>query len=183
MLVFLVATLYPSRTVFAAPCPAKGADAYATKRMASFLRLAGVRNLTYVCDQEAALTAMMTQALQVVKASGEWVGTHPQRSAVGESQSNGRAEVAVQQVEDQTRTLFAELEHNLGIKISADHPVLSWLVEYVAVLIKKYHPHDDTGKTAYKMMYGHEVDERLAMFGEKVFFHVHSKHRAELDLR
>ena len=182
-LTILVAKVYPYKTIFAVPCPVKGPDAFVTRRMASFLRQCGLTQITYMCDQEFSLTAMMNEALQVVKCSGEWIGAIPERSPVGESQSNGRAERSVQQLEDQVRTLFAELEHNLGTKLPSDHPLLSWLVEYAAVIINKYHPHEEEGKTSYELMHGHDVDERLAMFGEKVFFHVPNKRRSKLDLR
>ena len=56
-------------------------------------------------------------------------------------------------------------------------------MEYTAVLLNKYHVHEDEGRAAYEPMYGHEADERLAVFGEKVFLHVPNKRRAKLDLR
>ena len=68
---------------------------------------------------------MMHEALNVARASGEWIGAFPERNAVGERQPNGRAEVAVQQVKGQTRALLAELERHLDMQSSADHPVLA----------------------------------------------------------
>ena len=45
-LTILVAKLYPFKTVFAVPCPAKGADKLVAARMAAFLRLTGVTQIT-----------------------------------------------------------------------------------------------------------------------------------------
>ena len=68
-----------------------------------------------------------------MKVTGEFAGGVPENSAVGESQSNGRAESAVQQVEDYVRTYKAALEARLGVRIQASHPVMMWMVEYASV--------------------------------------------------
>ena len=106
------------------------------------------------------------------KGHGEWVGPIPEASPVGESQSNARAEKSVQQVEDLVRTHLAELEARMGVTISNEHPILSWLVEYVAVLINKYHVAEGESESAYQKLHGNDPSERLAYFGEKVFFFV-----------
>ena len=47
----------------------------------------------------------------------------PEASAVGESQSNGKAENAVQKFEDLMRTYKSAPETSLDFKIPIDHPV------------------------------------------------------------
>ena len=147
-LTVLVGKLYPYKAVFAVACPQKGPDQYVTRRLAGFLRQCGINKLNYMrnfdrmtwmTDQEPAIRAMFTEAMEVVKASGEYLGAVPEASAVGESQSNSRAERTVQQVEDHVRTLLAELEAHVGMKVSCQHPVITWLVEHAATLIHKYH--------------------------------------------
>ena len=54
------------------------------------------------CHPLAAAT-MIDDVLSQIKASGVWVGAVPEHSAVGSSQSNGRAEGSVQMVEDMVR--------------------------------------------------------------------------------
>ena len=78
---------------------------------------------------------MMAEAVQITKGRGEWVGAVPEHSAVGQSASNSRAERSVQRVEDHIRTLLGELESRLDHQFTAEHPVVSWLVEYAAVLL------------------------------------------------
>ena len=95
-------------------------------------------------------------------------GAVPETSAVGESQSNGRAERSVQHLEDHMRTLLAELEDRLNCQLKSDSPVLSWLIEYSATLINKYHVHESTNSTAYQALHGHAASERLAYFGERI---------------
>ena len=126
---------------------------------------------------------MVESAVQLTKSRGEWVGAVPEASAVGESQSNGRAERAVQRVEDLVRTFLGELEDRLGCQLKSNAPVLSWLVEYVAVVLNKYHLNDSTGMTAYKALHGADASERLAFFAERVFFLIPKRRRSNLDLR
>ena len=117
------------------------------------------------------MRTMLGDAIEVVKAHGEYVGIVPENSAVGESASNGRAERAVQSFEDYIRTLLAELEHRLGQQVAPSHPLLAWLVEYSAVLLNKYDPCEATGVTPYELLHGKPAEERLAYFGETLYVH------------
>ena len=129
LLTVLVARLYPSRAIIAIPCDVKGPDEYATKRLAAFLKASGVERLVYMCDQESALRTMIDSALQLLRREGTYMGAVPERSAVGESQSNGRAERSVQALENQVRTMKGILEYRIATRVHSLHPVLKWLVE------------------------------------------------------
>ena len=126
---------------------------------------------------------MVDEAIHLTQGRGEWVGAVPENSAVGESQTNGRAERAVQRVEDQLRTFLGELESRLGYQLKSNAPILSWLVEYVAVVLNKYHINDSTGLTAYKDLHGADASERRAYIGERVHFLAPARRRSNLDLR
>ena len=89
-----------------------------------FFRATGLLNFTYMSDQEGACTTMIQQAIQETKGRGEWVGAVPETSAVGQSQSNGRAERSVQRLEDHVRTLLAELEGKLGCQLKPDSTIV-----------------------------------------------------------
>ena len=52
-----------------------------------------------------------------------------------DSQSNGDAEKAVQDVEGQARTLKLHLENRIMRTLPPGHPVVHWLVEYAAEVI------------------------------------------------
>ena len=108
------------------------------------------------------MRTMVEEATEVSKGRGEWIGPIPQNSPVGESQSNGRAERAVQHVEDQVRVMLADLEDRVKVKFKPHSPSLAWLVEYAAVTINKHHTHDSTGQTAYKFLHGKDAEEKLA---------------------
>ena len=62
-------------------------------------------NFSWVGDHEGALRTMVGEANQLTKGGGEWAGATSESSAVDESAGNGRAERAVQALEDHTMSL------------------------------------------------------------------------------
>ena len=57
--------------------------------------------MVYMCDQEPAIGAVIRAAVDQLRIQSTWVGAVKENSAVGESQSNGKAEAAIKCVEDQ----------------------------------------------------------------------------------
>ena len=142
----LVGKLYPYNKFFGCVVDVKGPDPYAVARLSDFIREAGLTKFVYKCDQESSVRAlgdtharsevnehiqqMIDEAAKRAGRSAQYVNSDdariivPEHSAVGESQSNGKAERAVQQVEDQVRTIKSALESRIGAKIPSSHPVV-----------------------------------------------------------
>ena len=59
-----------------------------------------------------------------------------EESPVGESQSNGIIERAIQEVEAQVRTIRLNVEERLNIKIPRDHDSIGWLVKFAGACIR-----------------------------------------------
>ena len=127
-----VGKLYPSKAVVAIPVTQNGYDEQAVHRLANLLRMCGVRRLVYTSDQEGALKALTEAAVNELNFDGDLISAVPEHSPVGESQSNGRAERTVQQVEDLVRTMKAAFEDRFNLRLSASSPVMAWLVEHAA---------------------------------------------------
>ena len=108
-----------------------------------------------------AVDVMMQAALRIRGAQGKWVGAVPEYSAPGESQPNGRAERSVRELEDMLRTLKAALEARIGARIPSWHPIIRWMIEYMATIVNKYKVHDDHEHeiTAYEDLHGHAASE------------------------
>ena len=111
----LVARLYPSKALLATVCPHKGVDEKVVSRMASFIKDSGYRSIVYRSDQEPSIRAMFEEAFKAAGREGVSYNPNlqqmvPEASAVGESQFNGKAESAVQKVEDLLRTYKSALE-------------------------------------------------------------------------
>ena len=128
----LVGRLYPSRALFATVCDAKSHDDAATRRLANFLKESGIPRLVYKSDQESSLKLMVENALARIGKSGTFEAYEavPEYSAVGSSASNGRAERAVQTIEDQIRTLKSALESRMKARLPSDSPTFRWLTEH-----------------------------------------------------
>ena len=69
-----------------------------------------------------------------------------ENSPVGESQSNGMVERAIQTWEGQVRTMKDALETRIGMEIPPDHPLLTWLIQHAAALQRRCTVGED-GKT------------------------------------
>ena len=184
----LVARLYPSRSMLATVVDAKGADQNAVARLARFLRDSGYAKIVYRSDQERSIIALFEETF---KASGrEGTPLHnpqltqmvPEASAVGESQSNGKAENAVQKFEDLLRTYKSALETHLQCRIPIDHTIMRWMTEHVASITNRYKCNDE-GQTPFEAIHGQRFRGKLAEFGERVFYYVPLRMRAKLNLR
>ena len=77
----------------------------------------------------------------------------PEASSVGESQSNGLAEKAVQQLEDILRTYKSALETRIGARIESTSPVMRWMVEHAASVYNRHMCNSD-GKTPFEEVHG-----------------------------
>ena len=164
------------------PCDVKGYDEYAVGRLTEFIRNAGVTRMVHMSDQETSLGSMIQASIEKLGGSSTWAGSVREVSAVGESQSNGKAEASVKAVEDHLRVMKGALESRIGARIPSQHPIMKWMVEYSSVLLNKYSVQAD-GKTTYHALHGKKVSERLVEFGETVMHYLHKKRRAKLDMR
>ena len=182
LLTCFIGRLYPSRALVAIPCDVKGIDEYAVGRLTGFLQDCGVTRMVYMCDQENAIGAMIRAGMGQQRGNATWAGAVRENSAVGESQSNGKAEAAVQCVQDQIRVMKAALESRILEIIPSQHPVMKWLVEYAAVVLNKYSI-NLSGHTAYHNLHGKKVSERLVNFGKVVLHYAPKKRRHTLDMR
>ena len=87
------------RTPKAAVVPEKGQCAYAIKKISQWLKWLGSKRIIWKSDQEPAILALR-DAAKLLLTDVEII---PEESPVGESQSNGRADMPVQHVEDVLR--------------------------------------------------------------------------------
>lgn len=86
---------------------------------------------------------------------------------VGNSQSNGIAERVVQSIEGQLRSLKDAFEKRTGTKITSDHDIIPWMVEFAAVLLNRYEVASN-GKTACERLRGKQSEILGMEFGQRV---------------
>ena len=93
-----------------------------------------VKNERIICksDQEPSIVDVSREIAR--RRAGEF-GTAIDNSAVGDSDSNGAIERAIQDVESQCRTLRSALETRLQQRIRLKHPIVPWLIRHAGYLI------------------------------------------------
>ena len=95
-------------------------------------------------DQEVSIRAV----IDAVANNRPGASTTIEHSPVGESASNGAVENAIGRVQDQARTLRADLESKLGKEVKRDGNLFKWLMEWSASQITRYRI-TSTGLSAY----------------------------------
>ena len=113
-------------------------------------------------DQELATTALQERVRVLRSAPGEQ--TIFENSPIGEHQSNGTVEKAVQESEGMIPTLTAALEHRIGSKFEPAGLIMAWIVEYAGVLLTHCRKGRD-GKTALERHTGQKHLRPMAEFG------------------
>ena len=100
-------------------------------------------------DQENAILDVLNDVCKQRGKESDSAVTLVESSPKGESQSNGIAERAVQDLEEGVRTHKLDLETKLKVAVGIGHPCIAWLVENVADIINKFKIGHD-GRTAYE---------------------------------
>ena len=148
-LVVQVARDLDSKFLFSHAVPRKGlAHVHGAEELIKDIDDLGYGKMILKTDNEPAM-----KTLQEEVRSRREAQTILENSPIGESQSNGIAERAVQALSEQVRTLRVALSNRTGVLLSAKHPVTAWLVEHAGELISRFHVGKD-GKTAYERAKG-----------------------------
>ena len=164
----LVAYDSVSKAVFAHLVPAKGVDfpgiENTIRLIVKDLDYLGYKRVVFRSDQEPSIIAL----LRAVR--GRWTGeVVPEVSAVGDPQSNGAAESAVNVAKGRIRTAKGALEEAAKVKIPDDHDLLSWLVTFSVGVHRRFAVGRD-GRTPYERIVGRRCLTPPAEFGESVWW-------------
>ena len=92
-----------------------------------------------------------------------------EESPSGESQSNGKAENAIREIEGMIRTWKEHLESKYGVKIDIDNPIFPWLVRFAGEIITRFKKGAD-GLVPYERLKIKKPRSRGAQLGEKILF-------------
>ena len=159
------------RSVWAYTVEHKGSsEALVIDQIAEDLDRVGLRNerILVKSDQE---TSANDIAREIAKIRASEYGTALDNSHVGDSNTNGTIERAIQDVEGQVRTLRSALEHLLSAPVQLSSPIVPWLIRHAACLITRCRIRP-SGRTSFELMRGRRSNARLAEFGEVVHFKI-----------
>ena len=166
-----------SRATFTFMVPSKGAGwKYSVDCLQDAIERLGHTKIVLMHDQEAALNDLCKEAAKSSKCD-----VLQQSPPVGESQANGRIEVAVKLSKNQVRAIKFGLERRLRCKIPQDHPIMGFLVEHAGMLLTKFQMGRDDGKTAYRRLLGKDCREEAIEFGESVLYRQSKIDTSSLD--
>ena len=93
-----------------------------------------------------------------------------ENSPVGESQSNGFIENAIEEVQNQIRKLKNQLELNVGEELKPDSPIWPWLVRYAGQTIHTFKIHRSDQRTSRQRIRSNASVPEIVKFGETVYF-------------
>ena len=167
MMKILTVKLKTFRRIRAHLVPKKGMSGqpWIAKTVADDIKIWGCSSVILKSDQERSLRAIHHE-VQKLRAA---LMTIPEHSPKGESQSNGVIERGNRTITEQVRVMIIDLEEKLGWKISAKHPIMSWLVEHAAFVVSYIQTGAD-GKTPYERHKGKKANFSLCAFGEQIHY-------------
>ena len=162
---------------------------YITQRVAKIISSLGYRDVVIKCDQEPAIKDLqrdireevwkeLKQAAEDIKESkgdGRVIVENGdslmlESSPVGESQSNGVIERAIQSVQEQVRAIKNTIEEEAKMKIGSKSHIWPWLIEYAAFTLYAFKIDDDDGLTAMERTRGKTTHQTVVAFGERVMY-------------
>ena len=118
--------------------------------MAREVNISGYSQLIFKSDQEPAIRELIA-AVRRERPVG--VEIMIEESPVGEHQSNGEVERAIQSVQEMMRTMKLALQSRYKSRIRSDHPILPWLVTHAAMILNLCKVGKD-GRTAHERRKG-----------------------------
>ena len=124
-------------------CERKRRTAYSISFLVGFIRDLGFGRIILKWDNEPSTKALHDAVIHACVG----VKVIPQGPPEGDHMANGRVEMAVREVKRQCRTLRISAEHNTGVRIADDSPLLSWLPRFAAQVMNKMRIGKD-GKTS-----------------------------------
>ena len=140
------------RSIWAYAVQSKGAgEQWVAEQIAEDLETIGIteEKLIIKADQEPAITELQRNIAKLRVGHGAGI----EQSRVGDSNSNGRVETAIQYFKGLTRTMRSALEENIKSNVSLNDPIVPWMVRHAADVINSSRIRED-GRTAFQQMKG-----------------------------
>ncbi len=158
--------IYDSKPKYVAAeiVPEKGLNEYAVRRVAQVINRLGYSRVIIKSDQEASIVALKGAVKRELELKGSF-----EESPVGEHQSNGAIENAIERVQGQIRTLRDALESRTEERGKGENSIFTWLVRNAAASMNRYQIGID-GRTAHERLRGRKFRRDVAEFGEGVLY-------------
>ena len=156
-----------SHTTFSHALEAKGVNEYAVKVLKADVEAVGHKKILFKSDNEPAIVALKQEVKNLLKDTEILM----EESPVGDHQSNGYIERAIQELEKQIRIIKSSIDCQYGTSFETQHPIVTWANAYAGQLLTRFHVMKD-GRTAYELNKGKGYKKALCPFGECVQFQI-----------
>ena len=169
-LTVLVMTETECKSIWAYAVEVKGvSDPWIVEQIVEDLETIGLteERLVLKTDQESSITDLQKEIALARKGHG----TAIENSRIGDSNSNGRVERAIQDVEGLIRTLRSATEEKIGVRIDLSDSIVPWLVRHAGSIITMCRIRSN-GRTAFQLMKGRRSNAKLVNFAESVIFKI-----------
>ena len=143
----------------------KGASDYASSFLTAFIKSLGFKRVLVRSDNERSLLSLIERVTCNLTGVELVLMTSPE----GDHQTNGFAEVGVDEIKAQTRILRSQLEQRLGSRIGEKDPLMSWIPRHAANCVSRYRIMDD-GRTPDQRRCGKTWTRPVVEFGQSVHF-------------
>ena len=197
----IVMTERDSGGIWSIPVKRKGNySEYVSKRVANIIEKVGYARCVLKSDQEPSIVDVtkevkrqlweeLQEFAKNVKTETSKVEFEPlaepqivlEHSPVGESQSNGRVEGAIDRVKAQIRALKLDVETNYDMKLADNHPIWPWLIEYAGQTLHMFQVTRGDGLTPSQRIRGKTSSGPRARIGDKVLYKMMKTVKADND--
>ena len=166
--------------IAAIPSLAKGGKyfQYLNTELVRFVVSTGHTELRMRCDGEPATLALLEACRKTCRSLG--IRVIPETTAIGDHQSNGGAERAVELIRSHANILVTHLESCCKATkqtFGCCHPIYGWALVHSAWVHNRYRVHQ--GQTAYERATGRVYSGKVAQYGERVMAFVKQEKKAD----
>lgn len=160
----------------------EGVWAIVVKRIAEIIEGLGHMKVVIKTDQGAGLVEAekrvrdrLHQTAESITAESSDMGLGHvvlQSSPIGEPQSNGAAENAIQRMQGQLRAVQFDVEASTGARINSAHPLWPWLVEFAAQTLLFWRINSADGLASIQRIVGRSGMTAKPKFAEQTLYRV-----------
>ena len=166
----LVMTDSKTRAVQAVPVFNKGDIKFMSKEVCRFVQFLGYSTVALRCDQEPTMLRVQDLAQQAMKRLG--ITVHINNPKIKDHAGNGYVEGAIHRIRQTASVLLCSAEEHLGMKISPEHPLMSWSFVHASFLLNRFVTYGN--QTPFELVTGREYSGKVCEFGEPILAYTYA---------
>ena len=159
-----------TRAVQAVPVFNKGDIKFMSKEVCRFVQFLGYSTVALRCDQEPTMLRVQDLAQQAMKRLG--ITVHINNPKIKHHAGNGYVEGAIHRIRQTASVLLCSAEDHLSLKISPEHPLMSWSFVHASFLLNRYVTFGN--QTPFELVTGREYSGKICEFAEPILAYTYA---------